>query len=208
MDRIKLAPAVFDKNALTYQEKFMDTSTYHDGFDMALSKLSPNAEILDVACGPGNISAYLLGKRPDLNILGIDLSTVMLELAEQNCPSAKFQLMDIREIRKINKVFDAVICGFGFPYLSKEEAVQFITDAATILNDTGVLYLSTMEDDYNNSGIQTASSGDKVFMYYHEAGYLTEALKANKLQLIETYRKHYEYNGKPTTDLVLIATKS
>ena len=45
-------------------------------------------------------------------------------------------------------------------------------------------------------------------MYYHEAGYLTEALKANKLQLIETYRKHYEYNGKPTTDLVLIATKS
>jgi ubiquinone/menaquinone biosynthesis C-methylase UbiE len=207
MDKIKLAPSVFDKNALTYQEKFMDTSTYHDGFDVMLGKLPTNATVLDVACGPGNISAYLLSKRPGLDILGIDLSPVMLELAAKNCPPAKFQLTDIREIKKLNKTFDAVICGFGFPYLTKEEVIQFIADATSILNDNGVLYLSTMEDDYNNSGVQTASSGDKVFMYYHEAGYLTDALKANSLQLIETYRKEYVYNGKPTTDLVLIAGK-
>jgi 23S rRNA G2069 N7-methylase RlmK/C1962 C5-methylase RlmI len=43
------------------------------------------------------------------------------------------------------------MCGFCLPYLSKEEAVKLIRDAAAILNPDGVFYISTMEDDYSKS---------------------------------------------------------
>ena len=50
--------------------------------------LKPGAEVLDVACGPGHISNYLLENDPTVKLHGIDLSPRMLELASENCPRA------------------------------------------------------------------------------------------------------------------------
>jgi len=75
----------------------------------------------------------------------------MLALAKKNNPTAEFQLLDSREILKLNKTYDAIMCGFCLPYLTKEEAIQLMEDAAKILNANGVIYISTMEDDYSKS---------------------------------------------------------
>jgi hypothetical protein len=42
------------------------------------------------------------------------------------------------------------MCGFGLPYLSKEETENLISGSFALLKPEGVLYVSTMEDDYNN----------------------------------------------------------
>ena len=209
MDKSKAAVAVFDKCAQAYQDKFMDVSMYHDTFDVLCAHISkPGAAILDIACGPGNITKYLLSKRPDFKILGIDLSANMVALAQANNPTAEFQVMDGRAIGTLDKKYEGIMCGFCLPYLSKEEAVQLIADAAKILSEDGVLYLSTMEDDYSKSGMKTASSGDELFVHYHEAGYLTEALRGQGFKIIDTQRK--EYRGGDcwaVTDLVIVAVK-
>ncbi len=72
-------------------------------------------------------------KRPDFNILGTDLAPNMIELAKINNPQASFQLLDSRAITSLNKTYGAIMCGFYLPYLSKEEAIQLIADAAKIL---------------------------------------------------------------------------
>lgn len=209
MDKIRLAPGVFDKNAKVYEAKNMDTSLYHDTFDVFCDSIGKDdAAILELACGPGNVTKYLLNKRPGYKILGTDLSPAMLELAKTNNPGVEFQLMDMGDIKNMGKKFDGVLCGFGLPYLSKEESVQLIADAATILNNGGVLYLSTMEDDYNKSAMQTSPSGDKVFMYYHEADYLLQAFEANGFEMIAVERKTSTNEDVPAVvDLVLIGKK-
>lgn len=206
MDKNKEAVEVFDKHAKMYQEKYMDVSLYHDTLDIFCNSIAKNdAAILELACGPGNVTRYLLNKRPDLKILATDLSENMLELAVANNPAAEIQLLDCRAIGQLDKAYDGIICGFALPYLSKEEAIQLISDAAKILQPGGVLYLSTMEDDYSKSGWQTSSKGDKVYIYYHEAGYLIKAMEDNGLTLLYQSTLPAPVNGD--TDLILIAIK-
>ena len=187
----------------------MDFDLYNDTFDLFCKSIEKeNAEILELACGPGNITKYLLQKRSDFRVLGTDLAPKMIELAQQNNPKAEFQIMDCRDFIKLNKKFDGIMCGFGLPYLSKEDAVRLIKDASNSLNKNGVLYLSTMEDDYNKSGLKKGSTGDEIFMHYHQADYLSDALEQNGFQLITLQRKDFpEQNGTITTDLILIARK-
>src|SRR5690349_18694421 len=99
MDRTKMAVDIFNKHAQIYQHKYMDVSMYHDTLDAFCNSIPKhNAQILEIACGPGNITQYLLQQRPGFNILGTDLAPNMLELARANNPEAKFKEMDGRNI--------------------------------------------------------------------------------------------------------------
>ncbi len=209
MDKTKQAVSVFDKCAQLYQDKYMDVSLYHDTLDTFCESITKqDADILDVACGPGNVTKHLLSKRQGYKILGIDLAQAMLELAKTNNPTATFELRDGREIAIIGKQYDGIVCGFGLPYFSKEEAMQFIADAAKMLVHKGVLYISTMEDDYSKSGLQTGSSGDQVYMHFHEEGYLSAAMEKNGLTITSVQRiKYPNADGSITVDLVMIAVK-
>ncbi len=201
--------SLFDKHAQGYQDKYMNVDLYGDTFDFFCNKLEKTqAEILELACGPGNITRYLLNKRPDLKILATDLSPKMLELAQANNPEASVALLDSRDLLKLGKTWDAIMVGFCLPYLSKEDANQLIQDEAKVLNDGGLLYLSTMEDDYSKSGIQYSSTGDQLYMYFHQADYLSEALESSGLNCLSIERKVYSMKADElTTDLVLIAQK-
>ena len=54
MDQNKIAVDVFNKLAKTYQDKFMNVDLYKDSFDFFCQNIkNENAEILDLACGPG-----------------------------------------------------------------------------------------------------------------------------------------------------------
>jgi ubiquinone/menaquinone biosynthesis C-methylase UbiE len=209
MDKNKIAVEVFNKLAKEYQDKFMNVDLYRDSFDFFCSHIAgKNANILELACGPGNITKYLLKMRPDFKILGIDLSENMIRLAKINNPEAEFQIMDCRDIGMIKKKYDGIMCGFCLPYLTKGEAVEMISNASKILTPGGLLYLSTMEDDYSKSGLKIGSAGDEIYMHYHQANYLTNALKENGFQISDLQRKVYSSpDGTETTDLLIIAKK-
>lgn len=207
MDQTKIAVDIFNKLATSYQDKFMDVSLYHDSLDVFCNSIKKEKpEILELACGPGNITKYLLDKRPDFKILGSDLAPNMIELAKINNPTANFELMDCRAITSLTKKYDGILCGFGLPYLSKEEAIQFIMDSCRKLNKNGLLYVSTMEDDNSKSGFRTGSTGDTMYQNYHQSDYLTKALEENQLKIIHLERKEYVYNNEKTTDLIIIAS--
>ena len=208
MDQTKIAVDIFNKLADVYQERFMDVSLYHDSCDFFCNAIAKEkAAILELACGPGNITKYLLEKRPDFKILGTDLAPNMIALAKVNNPKADFQLLDCRAITSLNKKFDGIMCGFGLPYLSKTEAIQFIKDSSKQLNENGVLYISTMEDDNSKSGYKTGSTGDTMYQNFHQADYLSTALEENGFNIIHLDRKEYIHNQEKTIDLIIIATK-
>lgn len=208
MNQTKIAVGIFNKLANVYQDKFMDVSLYHDSFDIFCNNIKKEkATVLELACGPGNITKYLLQNRPDLKILATDLAPNMIELGKINNPTAQFELLDFKNIKSLNKKFDAIMCGFGLPYLSKSEAIQFLSDSKEILNPNGIIYISTMEDDNNKSRFQKGSSGDEIFINYHQADYLTENLENNNFKILNLDRKEYIHNEQQTTDLIIIATK-
>jgi 2-polyprenyl-3-methyl-5-hydroxy-6-metoxy-1,4-benzoquinol methylase len=207
MDKTQLAIEVFNKCAVEYQEKFMDVGLYEDTLKLFCGHLTQHAHVLELACGPGNITKYLLTQRPDLKILGTDLAPNMVALAQKNNPQATFKIMDCRDICKIGDKYDGIMCGFCLPYLSKEEAIKLLQGVAQALKPNGMLYISTMEDDYNKSSLQTSSSGNQLYIHYHQADYLTAALVENNFTISHIRHQGYPTDGGDTTDLIIIAQK-
>ena len=202
---------MFNKYADSYQEQYMSVDLYKTSLDKFCRELPiENASVLDVGCGPGNVTQFLLKQRPDFNILGVDIAPNMISLAKKNNPSAVFKVMDISRISELQNTYNGIVCAFLLPYLSKEKAIDFINSTVKLLKKNGVLYISTMEDLNSNSKFQGASQdeNDQLFINYHEMGYLTEVLKENGLDIVFSTQQEYpQKDGTTTTDLIIIAKK-
>jgi cyclopropane fatty-acyl-phospholipid synthase-like methyltransferase len=132
----------------------------------------------------------------------------MLELAQALNPEAGFLLMDARNLDQLSGTFDGICCAFCLPYFNKEETLNFIKQATTLLLQNGVLYISTMEDAYEKSDWKTGSTGEALFIHYYEAEWLENILMENGFEILLLSR-----NANPiptasnTTDLIIVAKK-
>jgi len=208
-DKSIQASAIFNKYAEEYQNRFMNVDLYKDclnTFCDTIRQKSP--KVLDIACGPGNFAKYLLRRRPDLLLFGLDLAPNMIDLAKRNNPNAHFEVMDCRLIDKLVQKFDAVICSFCLPYISSDEVNHLIHNIGSLLLEKSVLYISTIEGTYTNSRYEKSNKGDLMFMHYYNEAYLTKELKKNGISISDISRKENVIgNGKKVIDLIIIARK-
>ena len=208
MDKYKETFKTWNKVASLYQDKFMELDLYNDTYDFICSSIiKQKANILDIGCGPGNITKYLLTKRTDFNIFGIDIAPNMIELAKINNPKANFAVMDIRNISEINTKYDAIVCGFCLPYLSEVESQKLILDAKNLLNESGFLYLSFVEGNPNKSGFQVGSSGDRTYFYYHNLDQLISQLLKNLFEDLKVCKVEYKKLDKEQSLHTIITAK-
>lgn len=200
---------IWDQLADVYQEKFMNVDIYNDSYDIFCKLIAvAGAQILEIGCGPGNIARYMLTQRPDFRWMGTDVAPSMAELAQKNNPTASFRAMDARKIKQLQGSYDGIICGFCIPYLSMEDSHQLIQDAAGLLNNGGIFYLSFMYGDYAQSGWETNSRGDSMPVYYYTEEDMLPVFARYGLQLSENIRTGFDGKaGKGAVHTILIAEK-
>ena len=207
MDTCQFSVNTFDRLAETYAGKYRALDTYDAYYRQFCSHLPrQGATVLDVACGPGNVSAFLVRARPDLQVLGIDLAPNMVRLAQAHVPSASFLVHDCRHLVDLGRVFDGIAYAFGLNYLNLEDAEQFFRSLGKVLAPNGVLYLSAMLGPRERSGLQTSSSGDQIYVYYRPRQEIEQFVHSAGLEIVFTDEIASPANAsKPTTDVVLIA---
>jgi ubiquinone/menaquinone biosynthesis C-methylase UbiE len=200
----------WNKVATLYEDKFMNLTIYDHTYQIFLELASKTgSSVLDVGCGPGNITRYLLDKRPDLKITGVDAAPRMIELARKNNPSAKFMEMDCRRINSVREKFNGVVIGFCLPYLSESDCMKLIADCYSLLEDEGILYLSFVSGEPHQSGYQTGSNGQRMFFYYHTSADLQKMLLENGLVIVNTMKVNYTKSPDLTEEhTVIIARKN
>ncbi|WP_067145779.1 class I SAM-dependent DNA methyltransferase [Pseudotamlana agarivorans] len=200
--------ATWDKIAQLYEAKFMKEELYNASYDYFCALLANSkAKIMDVACGPGNITQYLLKKHPTCEILGVDIAPNMIALAEKNNPTAKFKTMDIRLIGEFTDKYHGIICGFCVPYLSEDECHALISNASTLLHNEGVLYLSFVEGDPKDSKYKSGNAG-RVFFYYHRLQTIKTQLLDNGFSVLETINLPFKTSDTTSeTHTILVAKK-
>lgn len=209
MDRYTETFETWNKVASLYQDKFMDLDLYNDTYDFICNSITKNnAKMLEIGCGPGNITKYLLSARPDFDIFGIDIAPNMIELAKKNNPTASFAIMDSRQIDEINTRYDGIICGFCLPYLSHTDSQKLITDCYNLLNEEGLIYISFVEGNPNKSGFKTSSSGDRTFFYYYNLDDLTLQLTKNNFEQFKIFTVDFtRIENESETHTILTAKK-
>lgn len=197
--------------AQAYQDKFMEMDLYNATYDQFCEAITiDDAHILELGCGPGNITKYILEQKPKYAILATDTAPSMIELGKINVPKAQFQLLDVRDMLALNQTFDAILGGFVVPYLNPVETEQFIADSFQMLNQNGILYFSCIEKETSYSETQTSSDGEVTMeVNYHDASYLIASLEKNNFQLLSLFRIDYpKPNGTSDIHLVIIAQKT
>ena len=185
MDTCQASVKTFDRLAETYARKYLALDTYDAYYRQFCSYVArQGASVLDVACGPGNVSAFLVRERPDLQVLGIDLAPNMVRLAQTHVPSARFLVHDCRCLPDLGRVFDGIAYAFGLNYLNQEDAEQFFESLSKVLAPNGVLYLSAMLGPRARSGLQASSSGDQIYVHYRPREEIEQLVQSAGLELV------------------------
>lgn len=209
MDRYRTTFATWNKVADQYADAFMDLDIYDDTYNKFIEILpSPTSTILEVGCGPGNVTRNILSKKTSLDWLGIDIAPSMIERAKEFNPKANFLIMDGRAIHTLNSSFDGIICGFFLPYISTKEVDRFIMDCHKLHSSKGILYLSFVNGDPDNSRFINNIQGDQMYFYYHRKGIIVSQLIQQGFQLLHNIPISYQKKeGSTEIHTILIAQK-
>ena len=210
MNKNTITQATYNKAAQYYWEKVAILEQYNASYDTFCGLLPQKAKVFEMGCGPGNVTQYMLDKRPDLHYTASDLAPNMLALAKKHNSNAHFLPLDCREIATLHQKFDAIIGAFVLPYLNKLECATLISDSTKIISPNGVIYLSAMEGDEDHSGFEhTSFSGeDLVYIHYHQEAFLRDCLSKNSFEVLHLIKQAcHEPNGRVYNDMIFMARR-
>lgn len=209
MDPYEKTFNTWDSLAYLYQDTFMKLDIYNESYDLFCSYLhKKKPTILEIGCGPGNITKHLLDKHPNYRILATDVAPNMVRLAKKNVPKASFQKLDCRYLLSLKKSFDGIMCGFALPYLTDIDAKKFIEDSHKILNEDGVLYVSFVDGNYEDSEFMERGH-EGIYFYYHELSRIETTLINQGFTILQSLKVSYDPGkGLPiATHTIVIAQK-
>ncbi|SFA50707.1 Methyltransferase domain-containing protein [Pedobacter suwonensis] len=106
-----------------------------------LEHLPAGAKVLDLGCGDGKpILEYFI--KHGINVLGVDASTQMIELAKANFPTTGFLLKDMREL-DLEEEFDAIIAWHSFFHLPAGDQPNMFAIFKRHLKPDGILLFTS-----------------------------------------------------------------
>jgi ubiquinone/menaquinone biosynthesis C-methylase UbiE len=118
----ELYPAIFSRHAAAYDRRLEQLMARGEAVGrqrvIDLVEARPGMRILDLACGPGNLTARLAALvSPGGAAVGVDLAEGMIERARaRRIPTATFEVMDIEQLEFADASFDAAACGHGLQF--------------------------------------------------------------------------------------------
>jgi len=128
-------------------------------------------KILDVACGPGHDTDYLMKK--GFNCLGIDLSKKMIEFAKKR-HKGKFRVADFLNLKFKENSFDGIWCSSAFTHIDKSDLSKTLLDFKRISKSNGIFGIIVPE----NQERKQKKSDSRIFTMFEKEeleNYLTES---------------------------------
>ncbi|MBG0850596.1 class I SAM-dependent methyltransferase [Streptomyces spinoverrucosus] len=140
------AATAFDAIGAEYEKAFAGSEAHEASLEWLLGRLEPGSRVLDVGSGTGRPTAQRLVEAGH-DVLGVDVSPVMVDLAARQVPGAAFRCADIHEMPLPEKSFDAVCVYFSLLQMSREEQSALVRRLAGAVRSGGHLVLATVPLD-------------------------------------------------------------
>ncbi|MFD9290851.1 class I SAM-dependent methyltransferase [Streptomyces sp. NPDC060030] len=140
------AAEAFDAIGADYEQAFAGSSAHRASLERLLARLTPRSRVLDVGCGTGRPTADVLAAAGH-EVLGVDVSPVMVGLASRRVPTASFRCADIRAVPLEEEGFDAVCVYFSLLQMTRDEQRSLVRRLAGALRPGGHLVLATVPLD-------------------------------------------------------------
>ena len=190
-----------------YYELYKDDTSDLKYFDFFLEDCKPR--ILDLGCGMGHYSNYMYNKGFD--VVGIDISENMINIAKRNNPNIEFIVSDICDLDVIkNYKFGGVILAYVLQHLSKEEVLKLFSKINYIVNYNCKLLMFLREGNGIIEEVEPIDTRYKYVINEYSKEEIKNILLDNgwKINLIETKEYIDDPNSLAPTTLVVIAQKN
>jgi predicted TPR repeat methyltransferase len=172
LDRSGQAEA-FDAIGDRYDEAFPHKEGQVGAGDWLIKSLDPGSRVLDLGCGTGVPTARQLTDA-GLEVVGVDLSRRMVELAREYVRAATFHQLDLADLRPGGPSdlgrFDGVAAFFSLLMLPRAEIPLALRTIHHLLTPGGLFALSMVEAHVDDFAIPFLGNTIRV------SGYLLEDL--------------------------------
>jgi ubiquinone/menaquinone biosynthesis C-methylase UbiE len=109
--------------------------------DYLARELKEGACILDLGCGTGEpVLRYLVER--GYEVLGVDASVAMIDIARARFPATRFEVRDMRELN-LQRSFDAVIAWHSLFHLAPDDQRAMFATFARHLHPGGILMFTS-----------------------------------------------------------------
>ena len=94
----------------------------------------PPGRTLDIACGTGWLTQHLPGE-----VVGLDASPSMLEVAAARIPEAEFVVGDALDLPFEDRSFDRITTGHFYGHLEEADRARFLAEARRVADELVVI---------------------------------------------------------------------
>ncbi|MBU1683146.1 class I SAM-dependent methyltransferase [Patescibacteria group bacterium] len=187
MDLNKKAWDKIGKNAVS---SFVIKGKFLEFFKLFCKKLSKNATVLDLGCGPGiPITKQLTEKGFD--VTAIDISDTMIRLAKKNVPRAKHIQISMTDIDFINE-FDGVISSYTMLCLDPSNFKKTAKKIYRALKSGGFFLITLNEpppNGHNEEENITEIMGQKIYSRPYTEEEIREIFSGYKMKFVKVGRE-------------------
>ncbi|WP_406266223.1 class I SAM-dependent methyltransferase [Actinacidiphila glaucinigra] len=182
----------FDAIGDRYDEAFPHKEGQFSAGLWLVDTLPPGSRVLDLGCGTGLPTARQLSDAA-FDVVGVDLSEGMLELARTYVPGAVFHQLDIADLRPGGPVrlgrFDAVAAFFSLLMLPRAEIPHALRTIRHLLVPGGLFALSMVEADVDDFSIPFLGFTIRVSGYLREE--LLHVIESGGFEIVKEFSYTY-----------------
>jgi ubiquinone/menaquinone biosynthesis C-methylase UbiE len=139
----------YDQMAQRYDRRWSTYLSKTLSFLAAWTAISPQAVVLDVGCGTGEFERLVLNGHPNQQIVGVDISKKMLEIAQRKCqayPNVVFLKGGVLALPFSDHSFDVIVSASTFHYF--DEPAAALKETRRVLRPDGILVILDWCKDY------------------------------------------------------------
>lgn len=165
-EMVMLTIKSYDEHAEEYC-RFHFNESFENRLDPFISLLPKETFVLDVGCGCGRDTKYLIEQ--GINTIGIDLSEKVIDEARSYVPKATFFKMDMRNLNFKDARFGGILAMASILHIPKIQVPGLLTEFRRILRNNGILFINVMVGKGEKKIIKSAAVGEmgpRFFAFY------------------------------------------
>jgi len=169
--------AAYNLTAQEYADKVKDLHPAEEG-RYFVSNLGGSKRVLDLGCGSGRDARVF--SDAGCQVVGIDLSTELIEIARRNSSRSAFLNLDMLNLPFREGFFDGIWSCASLLHLPKKSLPDCLSQCCHVLKDGGIFYVGVKEGTGEESkpDLRYGPSVAKFYSYFQQGemeSFLTDA---------------------------------